>query len=600
MSVIDEVKERTDVVEVVSQYVSLKKAGKNFTALCPFHTEKTPSFIVSPERQSWHCFGCNTGGDALAFIMKKEGFEFGEALRLLAEKAGVKIPLRFETEAGKDEKERLYQANEAAAQYFHDLLLNSPAGEKARKYFLNRSFSPETVAEFKLGFSLDSWDALKQYLAERGYTGNELVTAGLVTEAEGGKTYDRFRNKLMFPIFDIRRRIIGFGARVMDDSLPKYINSPQTPIFDKSGSLYGINSAQTAIRENDTAIIVEGYMDVITAHQNGFKNVVASMGTSVTEKQINTLKRLTKNVTLALDADTAGEEAMLRSVSHENTLNAEVRIIILPGGKDPDDVIKQDAETWQRLMGEALPVVDYTFNMFASELDLTTARGKSQAVDKLLPVIAEIKDPIRQAHYLQKLAHLVNVPEHSMELALSRIRTSQSKRPTRRTEEPEKKTVAQALRPLLSSPVEEYCLALLLQHPEIKTLSQGLLPEYFESSENREIFLAYKQVEDVKSIKDRLDTTIWERLDSLLDKRFPSNQIEQRYADYALRLQKTYLQNSEAKKAELLALEAETGGAGADIAKLEEQGMEVSAQLREIDQRRNGKPGAKEARNGLR
>ena len=602
MSVIDEVKQRTDIVEVVGQYLPLKKAGRNFTALCPFHTEKTPSFIVSPERQSWHCFGaCNTGGDAFAFIMRKESIEFGEALRLLADKAGVKIPSSFEPEAGKDERERLYQVNKAAAQYFHNLLLNSPAGKKARSYSANRGFSPETIADFKLGFSLDSWDAFKQYLVERGYAENELVTAGLIAETDDGKTHDRFRNKLMFPILDGRKHIIGFGARVLDDSLPKYINSPQTPIFDKSGSLYGINSAQAAIREQDMAVIVEGYMDVITAHQNGFKNVVASMGTSVTEKQVSALKRLTRNITFALDADAAGEEAMLRGVGYENTLDAEVKVIILPSGEDPDDVIKQDATAWQRLLGEALPVVDYTFDMVASKLDLTTARDKSQVVDKLLPIIAEIKNPIRQAHYLQKLARLINVPEHSLETALSRMRPSHSRRPTRRSEEPKQRMVAQVPHPFLSNPVEEYCLALLLQHLELKTRSHELSPEYFESSENREIFLAYRQGEDVKSIKEKLDTAIWERLDTLLDKGLPSNQIEQKYANCVLNLRKIYLQNLEAKKSDLLALEAETGGTAAELAKLEEQGIEASAQLREVfGQRRPEKPGAKEVKNGLR
>jgi len=386
MSVIDEVKQRTDIVEVITRYVSLKKAGRNLVGLCPFHSEKHPSFFVYPEQQSWHCFGCNTGGDVFSFVIKKENIDFGEALRLLAERAGVTIPSKFEREEGKGEKERLYQVNEAAAQYFHNLLLTSPAGEKARSYVANRGFSAKTIADFQLGFSLNSWESLKQYLLERGYTEGELSTAGLAVEAEDGKTHDRFRNKLMFPILDIRGRVIGFGARVLDDSLPKYINSPQTPLFDKSSNLYGINLAAAGIKQQEVAVIVEGYMDVITAHQNGFNNVVASMGTSVTEKQVSFLKkRLTKNMILALDADAAGEEAMLRGVSYENTLGAEVRVVVLPEGKDPDDVIKEDVKILQQLTEDALPIVDYTFNMVTAKLDLTTARDKSLAADKLLP-----------------------------------------------------------------------------------------------------------------------------------------------------------------------------------------------------------------------
>jgi len=580
MSVIDEVKQRTDIVEVVNQYAALKKAGRTFQALCPFHSEKHPSFFVYPEQQSWHCFGaCNTGGDVFSFIMKKEGIDFGEALRLLAQKAGVTIPSRFEPEAGQEERERLYQANQATAQYFHNLLLNSPVGEKARGYFASRGLSPKTIADFQLGFSLNSWDALKQYLVERGYTESELLTAGLVIEAEAGGTHDRFRNRLMFPIHDIRGHIVGFGARVLDDSLPKYLNSPQTLIFDKSSCLYGINLAAVAIRQQNLVVIVEGYMDVITAHQNGFNNVVASMGTSITEKQVGTLKRLTKNMALALDADAAGEDATLRAIDYENTLEAEVKVIILPGGKDPDGVIKEGAKIWRNLLGEALPIVDYTFNVVTSELDLNTANGKSLAVDRLLPIIAEMKDTVRRAHYLQKLARLADISLRELEAVLRRMRPSQGRR---RAKEPSQARVTQALHPLLSSPVEEYCLALLLQHPEFKGRNEGLSPEYFENSENREIFTVWQQANGPSSLKDGLDSAIWEHLDSLITRSLPANQIEQKYANCILRLREKFLRGLEVKRAGVLALEAESGGTAAELAKLEEQGIEVSVQLGEV------------------
>jgi len=577
MSVIDEVKQRTDIVEVVSQYTSLTKSGRTLKALCPFHSEKHPSFFVYPEQQSWHCFGaCNTGGDAFSFIMKKEGIDFGEALRLLAQRAGVTISTRPEREAEGKEKAKLYQINEAAAQYFHNLLANSSAAEKVRNYVASRGFSSKTISDFQLGFSPNSWEALKQYLLERDYTESELLEAGLVVEAEGGKTHDRFRNRLMFPIFDNKGRTIGFGARVLDDSLPKYLNSPQTPIFDKSSSLYGINLAATAIRQQGLAVIVEGYMDVITAHQNDFNNVVASMGTSVTEKQVSTLKRLSKNIALALDADTAGDEAMLRCVGYENTLDAEVKVIILPRERDPDDVIKEDTKTWQNLLEEALPVVDYTFNMVTSKLDLATARDKSLAVDKLLPIIAEIKDSIRQDHYLTKLSKLTGTSYRRLETALTRIK------PDRRAKGPKSEAVKRAVQPLRSSPLEEYCLALLLKHPELKDICQDLLPEYFENSENREIFIAWQQGGDLSSLKERLDTAIWEHLDSLITKSIPTNQIEQKCANCILRLREKFLRDREAKRAEALALEAEVGGTAAELAKLEEQGAEISAQLGEV------------------
>jgi DNA primase len=578
MGVVDEVKQRTDIVDVVSQYTKLTKAGRTFRALCPFHSEKNPSFFVYPEQQSWHCFGaCNTGGDVFSFIMKKQSIDFGEALRQLAQRAGVTIPSKFEPGGEGEERQKLYQINEAAAQYFHNLLLNSPAAKKAREYVASRGFTPQTIADFQLGFSLDSWEALKPHLIKIGYSEGELLTAGLIIEAESGKTHDRFRGKLMFPIFDVRGRITGFGARVLDDSLPKYINSPQTPLFDKSSTLYGINRAKDAIRQQNLAVIVEGYMDVITAHQNGFTNVVASMGTAVTEKQVNILKRLSKNLALALDADAAGEEAMLRCVSYENTLDAEVKVIILPRGKDPDDVIKEDAKAWQKLLEEALPIVDYTFNMVTAGLDLTTAKGKSLAVDKLLPIVAEIKDPIRQAHYLQKLAQLLKVSERSIEAALARIRPKQGRG---RVEEL-KQAVATHLSPLSSSPVEEYCLALLLQHPELKASAQELSAEYFENSENREIFIAWQQSDKIESLKAGLEPAIYEHLDSLLTRKLISNKIEEKYAECALRLREKFLRSLNAKIDAVLE-ETKAGGGVADLVRLREEGIAVDSQLKEV------------------
>lgn len=575
MGTIDEVKQRTDIVEVISQYISLSKAGRTFRGLCPFHSEKHPSFFVYPEQQSWHCFGCNTGGDVFSFVMKKEDIDFGEALRLLAQRAGVTISAKPEREI-KDKGARLYQVNEAAAQFFHDLLLNSPDGEKARKYIAGRSLDPKTTTDFQLGFSPNRWEALKQYLMDMSYTEKELLAAGLIIEAEAGKTHDRFRNRLMFPIHNSRGQVIGFGARALDDSQPKYLNSPETPVFDKSSSLYGINLAATAVRQQDMAVIVEGYIDVITAHQSGFNNVVASMGTSVTEKQISSLKKLTKNIALALDADAAGEEAMLRGVDYENTLDAEVRVIILPKGKDPDDVIKQDAKTWQHLVEEALPIVDYTFNMVTSKLDLTTARDKSLAADRLLPIIAKMKNDIRRDHYLNKLAKLTETSYRNIESALSKIK------PYNKAKEIKAGIGARPPKLIPSSPLEEYCLTLLLQHPELKAQDEGLSPEYFENSENREIFITWQQAGDLSSLKTRLDPAIWEHLDALINKNIPANQIEQKYTDCALNLRKKFFQNLEAKKGEALKLEADTGGTTAELAKLEEQGIEASVQLGQV------------------
>ncbi|MFC2010304.1 DNA primase [Chloroflexota bacterium] len=580
MGVIDEVKQRIDIIEVVSQYATLKKAGRNLTALCPFHQEKNPSFFVYPEQQSWHCFGaCNTGGDVFSFIMKKENIDFGEALRLLGQRAGVTIPSRFEPDTKKDEKERLYQVNEAAAWYFNDLLMNSPAAKKARDYLANRGLSQETIAEFQLGYGLNSWEELKKYLLEKGFTQDEILEAGLVVASDDGETHDRFRNRLIFPINDNRGRTTGFGARVLDDSLPKYVNSPQTPVFDKSGTIYAIDRAAPAIRQQNLAVIVEGYMDVITAHQNGFKNVVAAMGTAITERQVSMLKRVNSNITLALDADSAGEEAMLRCVDYENILDAEIRVVVLPEGKDPDDVVKEDSQAWQRLLDEALPVVDYTIDMVCSRLDLTKAGDKSSAVNTLLPIISKIKDNTRQDHYLTRLSSLTGTSYRRLEATLGSIK------PARKARQPESREMTRAIKPLVSSRTEEECLALLLQHPELKNIDADLKPDYFESSENREIFTAWRQADAPLSLKDTLDNALWEYYDALVNREILATKLDERYNKYVLRLQEDYLRSLARKRAAA----SEPEGKAAGLPK--EEDIEVTSSLREVFSKKSRRGG---------
>lgn len=581
MSVIDEVKQKTDIVEIVGQYTALKKAGRNLTALCPFHSERNPSFFVYPEQQSWHCFGaCSTGGDVFAFLMKKEGYDFGEALRTLAQRAGVVLPSRAESAGKKEEKEEYYKINETAALYYHNLLMNHAAAEKAREYVAGRGFTQQTLLDFQLGFGPDSWEALKDYLKEKGYSEETMLTAGLVSRSDEGRTYDRFRGKLMFPICDIRGRVTGFGARVLDDSLPKYINSPQTPTFDKSGTIYGINRAAPEIRKQDNAVIMEGYMDVITAHQHGITNTVASMGTAVTETQVNTLKKLSRNLVLALDADAAGEEAMLRTVAYENILNAEIRVIVLPEGKDPDDVLQEGVDVWQGLVTRAVPLIDFMFERVTGNLDLTTARNKSLAVDRLLPVLVEINDPIRQAHYLQKLAGLVRVDMNTIRASLNLLKPSKDRR---RLTAVKPSAVTPSARMMASTSREEYALALLLQYPELKERHEVLSPEYFESSENREIFNAWLQVDDINTLKEYLDTVIHEHLDGIINKTVPAtrNNVEQRFNDCVLELRKKYLRNLAARR-------AESGEAEINPSRLAED-VEISSQLRELEALRNRK-----------
>jgi DNA primase len=586
MSIIGEVKQRTDIVEVVSSYVTLQKAGRNYKALCPFHSEKHASFFVFPEQQTWHCFGaCGIGGDVFSFLMKKEGIDFGQALRLLADRAGVAMgsPQAL-VSAESRETDRLFQLNELAAEYYHHLLLNSRGGEAARSYVSQRKITTETVRAFRLGFSPDSWEALKDYLADKGYEEKELIEAGLTLEREDGSSYDRFRNRLMFPICDVRERVTGFGARALGDSLPKYINSPQTAVFDKSGSLYGIERAKSAIRQKSLAIIVEGYTDVLRAHQHGWQNVVAAMGTSLTERQLSITKRLSRNIALALDADVAGEEATLRSAErYESSLDAEIRVIALPQGEDPDEVIDENPGLWQSLVEQAPPLLDFAFQTVINRVDPDKAKDKSVAIQKLLPLLAEIRDPIRQAHYEQKLARMLSVNESTLRVALRR--SQGNRRVPEATEATER---SRLVRESASSPVEEYCLALLIQYPQLREAARELSAEHFQSTENREIFAQWDSCQDIPELTQKLDDNLLEHLNYLLDRTFPPD-IQQKertrqvaISDCILRLQEMLSKRLEAGIEAVLNLERQEEGVGAELAKLEQTGIEPGQRLQEI------------------
>jgi DNA primase len=585
MSVITEVKQRVDIVEFVSQYVTLQKAGRNFKGLCPFHSEKHPSFFVFPEQQSWHCFGaCGTGGDIFSFVMKKEGIDFGQGLRLLAQRAGITLgPVEAPSKAEDERKQRLFQINELATEYYHHLLSVTKIGAPARSYLTKRRVMPETIKEFRLGFSPDAWETIKNYLLGKSYTEEELVEAGLVIEKEEGGSYDRFRNRLMFPICDIQGQVTGFGARVLDDSLPKYINSPQTPIFDKSNSLYGIDKGKLVIRKKNSVIIVEGYMDVVTAHQHGWQNVVGSMGTSLTQKQAEGIKRLTNDITLALDADIAGEEATLRGKAILAYSNIEANVILLPEGRDPDEVIGEQPALWQKLVEKAMPIMDFAFESVIGRLDINKARDKSLAVQKLLPSIYEIRDPTERFHYVEKLARRLKIKTSDVEVALQKLKIAKGWR------QPAKTTEQSGLaHQFISSPIEEYCLALLLQYPELRPLAGELSSEHFEYTENREVFVKWQHSSDIPGLESELDSSLLEHLHYLVDKMLPPAIRESErtrrsdLADCILRLHEKLSRKLEAEKEATLEIERERGGVSSELAKLEEQGIGSGLKLQEV------------------
>ncbi|MGB2798950.1 MAG: DNA primase [Dehalococcoidia bacterium] len=595
MSVIDEIKQRLDIVDVVSDHVTLQKAGRNFKALCPFHTEKTASFFVFPERQSWHCFGsCGIGGDIFSFVMKKEGTNFSEALRLLADRAGVTLVTRQKERAEDKEAERLYQVNEAAAQYYHYLLLNAKPAEVVRRYLSERGISKETIDSFELGFSPDSWDALRQHLISRGYKGDELVAAGLVVEKDSETSYDMFRNRLMIPIRNEKGRVAGFGARALDGSTPKYLNSPQTRVFDKSGILYGLDRARGAIREQGLAVIVEGYMDVLTAHQHGVANVVASMGTSLTEKQIGIIKRQTKNLVLALDADAAGDEATLRglevarqafrvrtatmpdSMGGTSKLRGSLKIIHLPRGKDPDEVIRENPQHWQIMVDGATSLMDYFFEAVTSKLDLGKDEGKADAAEQLLPLISEIADGVERELYLNKLAHLLGVDEKTLARRAAQLQPTVRERSTRKVSLPSAQTIRH--------PLEERYLSLLLQHPELRDRGKELPPDYLEGTENRELFIAWLDSPDEESLRQSLDVSLWEHLDFLIGRALPpanNRELETAFSDCTRRLGEQRLRRLKTLE-ETLFSEAQSQGNEEEVQALLQKALEPNIELRNL------------------
>jgi DNA primase len=442
MSVTQEIKSRLDIVDIISEQVNLRRSGRNYAGFCPFHTNtRTPAFYVFPETQTWHCFGeCSDGGDIFSYVMKKEGWDFKEALQALAKRAGVELEEPDpEKRRRRKSEEKLVELLTTAADYFHQLLLYAPQAEAARRYVSERQLSEETVSTFRLGFALNSWEACRTHFNDQGYDDEELLKVGLLSEnPEKGTRYDRFRNRLMIPIRDVDGRVVGFGARTLEkDGIPKYLNSPQTQLFDKGHLLFGLDTAKRAIRDAREVVIVEGYMDVMQGWQAGYRNMVAQMGTALTGDQLRLLKRYTKRFVLALDADAAGARATMRSlqvardtldreyetrfdarglVQHEGRLQADIHIVTLPEGNDPDKILRTDPERWPKLLERSKPVVSYVIGVATEDLDLNDAKGKSAVAKQVLPLINDVADPVEREHYRQQLARALRTDERTLRL----------------------------------------------------------------------------------------------------------------------------------------------------------------------------------------
>ena len=504
-----EVRDRTDIVDLVSNYVQLKKTGRSFKGLCPFHQEKTPSFIVFPESGNFHCFGCGRGGDAFTFYMGVERVEFRDALQELAKRAGVELvnapSLPPEVDAHRN---RLIELNELAAAFYANVLRNTAPGAAGRQVLEHRGVSAEVAERFGLGFAPDG-DALGRYLGQRDVAPVMAAEAGLITERDSGGYRDRFRNRLLFPIRTREGRVVGFGGRALGDAIPKYLNSAQSVIFDKSALLFGLDLAQEAIRRDDQVVIVEGYMDAIAAHQFGHANVVAAMGTAVTEQQIGLVKRLSRNIILALDADAAGQGATIRSLEMlpgaldqdltpigaerdasrpraatmivwQRRFKSQISIVQLPEGKDPDELIRRAPESWPEVVASARPFLDFYIDAALSTIDLADAQAKSAAIRRLLPLLEAAGDRVVQAHYAGIIARKLQLPESSVLVELRRgaVRTTAPR--SSRTALPPAATPR--------APNENHLLALLLRH---RAICQHILPlvpvEDLADARNREL-----------------------------------------------------------------------------------------------------------------
>jgi len=468
-SVINKIKERLDIVDVIGSYLKLQKTGVNYRALCPFHSEKKPSFFVSPARQTWRCFGCGKGGSVFDFIMEIEGIEFGDALKILAQKAGVELK-SFRPEL-RTERQRLYEICELGCRFFQRQLEKSSAGNLAKKYLLERGLTEESIKKFRLGYSPETWQSLSDFLVGKGYKREEIVRAGLAVSSEKSQSpYDRFRGRIIFPIFDLNSQVIGFGARVFEKGkeekeIAKYINTPNTLLYNKSQVLYGLNFAKVDIRKKDFVILTEGYTDVILSCQAGFENTVGVSGTALTPWHLKTLKRYTSKLYTAFDMDVAGDSATKKGIDLAQKEDFEIKVITLPEETDPADIISRDPKKWQDLVSEAQDITSFYFQSAFSKFDKDTPKGKKEISEFLLPRIKEIPNKILQAYWIQKLSNSIKIGEEAIWEELRKI-TKRRKSP----QEEEKTVLAEVVEKKKEKTrkqlLEERILSLVLKNPE--------------------------------------------------------------------------------------------------------------------------------------
>jgi len=530
----DEIKSRLDIVDVLREYIQLKPAGINFRANCPFHHEKTPSFMVSPEKQIWHCFGCQDGGDIFSFVMKIEGINFVEALRLLAPKAGVQ--LKAQNPKLTSQRNRLLDILDLSSKYYHKVLMESGQAKWARDYLENRGLEESIIEEWGIGYSPNSWDDLINFLKSKGYNDGEIFSAGMSIKKEGmGRYYNRFRDRIMFPIRDVNSNVLGFSARVNpekeeEEKMGKYINSPQTMIYDKSKVLFGLDKAKLEIKREELAIIVEGQMDVITAHQNGFKNVIASSGTALTEEQILLIKRYCENIALSFDMDKAGEMAAKRGINQAMKAEMNIKVIELPNGKDPDECIKKNKDEWIKSVKSAKHIMQYYIDKTFDGLDLEQIADRREAVKILLPIIAKLYNKIEQDFWIKKLSQKIDVGENLLREALNdAMNANQTKVQYTENKSNENFESKKSREDMLS----ELLLALMIKFSSyIEYVSNNIIPDHIFGLSNQGIYknliIYYNKnnndteidYQNFKESQPQVDEKLLNRLVLLADKDF--------------------------------------------------------------------------------
>ena len=543
MADIDQIKSKLDIVEIVSEKVTLRKSGRTYKANCPFHNEKTPSFIVDPQRQTWRCFGaCTTGGDIFAFVMKSDNSEFSDALRILAERAGVELSLGQPNSHSND----FYSINKLAEEFFQELLLKDE-GKLALNYLDERKVNQKSREKFSLGYSSKTSDSLKHHLAFHDVELDLAVDCGLLRKTDQGSIYDFFRGRLMYPIHDRRGRTVGFGARTLDESGPKYINTPATQVFDKRSTLYGLHIAHDSIREREEVVIVEGYMDVIAAHEHGFPNVIASMGTALTSEQDAQLRTSASSYVLALDHDQAGMEATIRSLEtawklfDRNQRNRRsdqlfapnpfnIRVLALPSGKDPDEFIRTSPENWENVVQKALPVLDFLVPIVVENFDLNVPKGKAKVIESLYPLLIGL-DPFDKDRYLRLIADAIQSDEKLVEQMLTSLTRQKGASFRNKQYAPNHQMYGDVNFESDEPDRDEYTFAesqtlfLIFSKPQLREIGLTINRECFRRPDDRELFLKWSKYDskNMNSFVDNLDHYLKDRYHVVMSKAFQSS-----------------------------------------------------------------------------